>query len=116
MDERLIELYVQRGRLRERIGAQRQLIARELAPLAKAMGVADQGVAWLHRARAYVQAHPGVVAAVVVAVVVCVRAGYCDPCAGVLWGGGAGGRGAPGAVKSANCFARSGARPTRDRP
>ena len=70
MDERLIELYVRRGRLRERIGTQRQLIARELAPLAKAMGVADQGVAWLHRARAYVQAHPGVVAAVVVAVVV----------------------------------------------
>ena len=32
--------------------------------------VADQGVAWLHRARAYVYAHPGVVAGVVVAVVV----------------------------------------------
>jgi YqjK-like protein len=70
MDERLIELYVQRGRLRERIGAQRQLIARDLAPLASALGLADRGMAWLHRARAYVQAHPGVVVAVVVAVVV----------------------------------------------
>ena len=70
MDDRLIELYVQRGRLRERISAQRELVARELAPLATALSVADQGLAWFHRAKAYVQAHPGVAAAVVAAVLV----------------------------------------------
>lgn len=70
MDDRLIELYVQRGRLRERIGAQRELVARELAPLATALGLADQGMAWFHRAKAYVMAHPAVVSAVVVAVLV----------------------------------------------
>lgn len=70
MDERLIELYVRRGRLRERIGAQRVLLARDLAPVAGALGVADQGVAWLRRVQAYVQQRPGVVAAVVVALMV----------------------------------------------
>ena len=32
MDPRLIELYVQRGRLRERIGSQRSQVARDSAP------------------------------------------------------------------------------------
>ncbi|MEN9395889.1 MAG: hypothetical protein RLZ81_419 [Pseudomonadota bacterium] len=70
MDDRLIELYVRRGRLRERIGAQRVLLARDLAPVAAALGVADQGMAWVRRAKAYVQQRPGVVAAVVVALMV----------------------------------------------
>ena len=70
MDDRLIELYVQRGRLRERISTQRELVARELAPLATALGFAHQGMVWCRRAKAYVQAHPAVVTAVVVAVLV----------------------------------------------
>ena len=70
MDERLIELYVQRGRLRERIGAQREQVARELAPVASALSLADQGLAWFQRAKSYVFAHPGVAAAVLVAVAV----------------------------------------------
>ena len=70
MDDRLIELAVQRGRLRERIGAQREQMARELAPVANALSWADQGLTWLHRAKTYLFAHPGVAAAVLVAVVV----------------------------------------------
>lgn len=70
MNDRLIELAVQRGRLRERIGAQRQQVARELAPLASALSLADQGLVWLHRAKTYVLAHPGLVAGVLVAALV----------------------------------------------
>ena len=70
MDDRLIELYVQRGRLRERIGAQRQQVARELAPMASALSLADQGLAWFQRAKSYVFAHPGLVAGVLVAALV----------------------------------------------
>ena len=70
MDDRLIDLYVQRGRLRERIGAQRVLLARDLAPMAATLSVADQGLAWVRRAKAYVQRRPGVVAAVVVALTI----------------------------------------------
>lgn len=70
MDERLIELYVQRGRLRERISAQRTQMARELAPLGGALQLIDRGRVVLHQAGQWLTAHPGVVSVVVVALLV----------------------------------------------
>ena len=70
MDARLVELYVQRGRLRERIGAQRSQLAHELAPLRGALDVADRTTALLRQAQRWMSAHPSVVAALVVALVV----------------------------------------------
>jgi hypothetical protein len=70
MDDRLIELYVQRGRLRERIGSQRTQLARELAPLGGALQLVDRSRAVLHSARQWLTAHPGVVSVLVVAVLV----------------------------------------------
>lgn len=68
MNERLIDLYVQRGRLRERIGAQRSQLARELAPLGSALQTVDRTRALLHQAQVWLAAHPAVVTAAVVAV------------------------------------------------
>jgi len=70
MDERLIELYVQRGRLRERISGQRGQLARELAPLAGALHTADRARVLLRQAQDWLAAHPAVVTAAVVALVV----------------------------------------------
>lgn len=70
MDDRLIELYVQRGRLRERIGVQRAQLARELAPLDYALQLVDQTRAVVHRTGQWLTAHPGVVSLVVVALLV----------------------------------------------
>lgn len=70
MDARLVELYVERGRLRERIGAQRGQLARELAPLGNALHAVDRTRAWLGRAGLWMAANPGIVAAIGVAVIV----------------------------------------------
>ncbi len=70
MDDRLIELYVQRGRLRERIGVQRTQLARELAPLGGALQLVDRSRAVLLQARQWLTAHPGAVSVVVVALLV----------------------------------------------
>ena len=70
MDARLTELYLQRGRLQERIRAQRGQLARELAPLGDALHALDRARALLHQARLWMAANPGVVAAVAVAAVV----------------------------------------------
>lgn len=70
MDERQIELYVQRGRLRERISAQRTQLARELAPLSDALLAVDRTQARVRQAQTWLATHPGVVAAAVVAVLV----------------------------------------------
>jgi hypothetical protein len=70
MDERLIELYVQRGRLRERIGVQRGQLARELAPLSSGLQLLDRAVNLARQAQVWMATHPMVVTAVVVAVVV----------------------------------------------
>ena len=67
MDAKLVELYVQRGRLRERIGVQRAQLTRELAPLSDALHTVDRTRALLHRARLWMVANPGVVAAAGVA-------------------------------------------------
>lgn len=70
MDDRLIELYMARGRLRERIAVQRTQLARELAPLGGALRLVDRSRAALHHAGQWLTAHPGVVSVVVVAVLV----------------------------------------------
>lgn len=70
MNERLIELYVQRGRLRERIGVQRGQLARELAPLSSALQLLDRAAIVARQAQLWLAAHPLVVTAVVVALVV----------------------------------------------
>lgn len=70
MDQRLIELYVQRGRLRERISAQRGQLARELAPLAASFQTFDRARLWVHQAQGWLLDHPAVVAAAVVALLV----------------------------------------------
>ncbi len=70
MDDRLIELYVQRGRLRERISVQRLQLARELAPLGGALQLIDRSRAVLHQAGQWLKTHPAVLCALVVAVLV----------------------------------------------
>lgn len=70
MDARLIELYVERGRLRERIGIQRAQLARELEPVVQAMHAMDRTRSRLHLVGQWMAAHPGIVAAVSVAVLV----------------------------------------------
>jgi hypothetical protein len=68
MDARLIELYVQRGRLRERIGVQRGQLARELAPLSTALHAADRTHYQVRLVQAWLATHPAIVTAVVVTI------------------------------------------------
>lgn len=70
MNQRLIELYVQRGRLRERIGAQRGQLARELAPLAGGLQALDRARWRLRQAQSWLLAHPAIVSAALVALLV----------------------------------------------
>jgi len=70
MDPRLIELYVQRGRLRERIASQRGDMAHLLAPVGSALQTVDRGRLLWRQASAWMAAHPALVTATVVAVVV----------------------------------------------
>lgn len=70
MDQKLTELYVARGRLRGRIGAQREQLARDLVPLAQALHTVDHAQGQLHKAQDWLRAHPGWVAAAAVALAV----------------------------------------------
>jgi hypothetical protein len=70
MDARQIELYVQRGRLRERISVQRGQLARELAPLSSALQTVDRTHAQLRHAQTWLVTHPAIVTAAVVALLV----------------------------------------------
>ena len=70
MDTRLVELYVKRGQLRERIRVQREQLPHVLAPLAKALYTVDRARALLQQARLWMLNNPGIVAAVAVAVLV----------------------------------------------
>ena len=53
MDDRLIELYVQRGRLRERIQAQRAQVAQALVPVRTTLDRTDQVRALARQAQAW---------------------------------------------------------------
>jgi hypothetical protein len=70
MDDRLIELYIERGRLRERIGAQRGQLAQELAPISTALHSVDRTRVKLRETRAWLYNHPATVAVAVVVLVV----------------------------------------------
>ena len=70
MDKRLVELYVQRGRLRQRIGVERGQFAQELAPLGQALQTVDRARTLLHRTGQWMAANPGIVAAAAIVVVV----------------------------------------------
>jgi glutathione S-transferase len=70
MDARQIELYVQRGRLRERISVQRGQLAREVEPLSSALQTVDRTHEQLRLARAWLVTHPTIVTAAVVALLV----------------------------------------------
>jgi hypothetical protein len=70
MDARQIDLYVQRGRLRERISVQRKQLARELAPVSTALQAVDRTHARVRLARVWLLTHPALVTAAVVALLV----------------------------------------------
>jgi hypothetical protein len=70
MNAKLVELYVKRGRLRERIGTQRVQLAHELAPLGNALRTVDRARTLMHLAGLWIAANPGKVALVGVAVAV----------------------------------------------
>lgn len=70
MDPKLTELYLVRSRLRGRIGAQREQLARDLVPLAQALHTVDHAQGQFRKAHNWLRAHPGLVTAVVVALAV----------------------------------------------
>ncbi len=70
MQEKLIELHQQRGRLLERIAAQRQVLLQQLTPLQGALDVRDRTTRLIQDAKAFVQSHPLGVALAIVAMVV----------------------------------------------
>lgn len=70
MNGRLVELAVERGRLRERITRQRAEIGSELVPLRNALLVTDRGVAQVRAAVDAVRRHPSIVVAALAVFVV----------------------------------------------
>jgi len=74
VNQELIDLAVERGRLLERISSQRQLLAQQLQPLGEAMGTADRVIAGTRECGDYLKRHPELVATGV-AVLVILRPG-----------------------------------------
>lgn len=70
MQERLIELQRQRGRLLERVAHERQLLAVQVQPVAHVLRVGDRLGDLFARCRRFALQHPLTVAAVVGAVLV----------------------------------------------
>lgn len=58
MSSRAIDLAAQRGRLQERIAAQRAAIAANMVPIAGALAAADDALAAARRGVDYVKGHP----------------------------------------------------------
>lgn len=58
---RRIELAIERGRLLERIAAQRQQLAVQAVPLARTLGRTDRAVAATRASVNWLKAHPGAV-------------------------------------------------------
>ena len=56
----LTEVYVQRGRLLERIALQRAVLSQELEPVEQALAQADRVVAGVNAGVAYVKQHPAI--------------------------------------------------------
>ena len=70
MQQRLIELHQQRGRLLERISVQRNALSQHLVPLDRALDVGDRMASMVQDTKAFVLRHPLAIAAVVVTIVV----------------------------------------------
>jgi hypothetical protein len=70
MQEKLIELHQQRGRLQERIAAQRQVLSQQLAPLQSALDVSDRTTRLVQDAKDFVQKHPLGIGLAIVAMMV----------------------------------------------
>jgi len=70
VNQKLIDLAVERGRLLERISSQRQLLAQQLQPLGEAMGTADRVVAGARDCGDYLKRHPELVATSVAVLVI----------------------------------------------
>ncbi|MBK7001972.1 MAG: hypothetical protein IPH35_19000 [Rhodoferax sp.] len=69
MDRQLIELYTQRGRLRERIRAQRAQLVLDIAPVADTLQAMDYAHWRWQQTKGWLAAHPMVVAVTVAALV-----------------------------------------------
>jgi len=61
MNQELIDLAVERGRLIERISQQRQLLDQQLRPLSETLDTADRLVLTARRCGTYLKQHPEVV-------------------------------------------------------
>lgn len=70
MQQRLIELQLQRGRLLERIANQRHVMAVQARPVARALHVGDRMSSFADQCKLFALQHPLAVAGVVAAVVV----------------------------------------------
>lgn len=70
MQDRLIELHQQRGRLLERVAVQRNMLSRQLAPLQGLLNVGDRAARVAQDGKAFALQHPWAIAAVVAAVVI----------------------------------------------
>ncbi|SBT05929.1 conserved hypothetical protein [Candidatus Accumulibacter aalborgensis] len=70
MNQALLDLAVERGRLIERISTQRQLLGQQLQPLSSALQGADRAVSVVRNGADYVRQHPELVAATVLVLVV----------------------------------------------
>jgi hypothetical protein len=97
MNQELIDIAIQRGRLLERISNQRQLLGQQLQPVGDALETADRAIATVRKAGTYLGQHPEIVAAGVVVLVV-LQPGACGAGAnaGTL-------SGAPGACCAERC-------------
>ena len=70
MQNKLIELHQQRGRLLERIASQRLVLVQQLAPLQGALDVSSRTTRQVQDAKAFVQNHPMGIALAIAALVV----------------------------------------------
>ncbi|WP_291988989.1 YqjK-like family protein [Candidatus Accumulibacter sp. ACC007] len=74
MNQELIDIAVERGRLIERISNQRQILARDLQPVAGTLHTADRAITSVRQGTAYLKQHPEIVA-VGVALLIVVKPG-----------------------------------------
>lgn len=70
MNQELIDLAVERGRLLERISNQRQLLGQQMQPVGDALRSADRAISTLRNGSDYVKQHPEVVTVAVAVLVV----------------------------------------------
>ena len=76
MQQRLIELHQQRGRLLERIGVQRNALSQHLVPLDRALDVGDRVARMVQDTKAFVLRHPLAITAVVITIAMSGAAEY----------------------------------------